>query len=287
MMKRVFPFLLAIVIVILVAAAGCGTSGSSPILYHEVRFQVEPANSGIGQATFSVISLNADGVPFGFANGTTFTTTGAFNFYLDGAAPPYSATFVQQGDAPILVSVFIDRNLVSGDNVSTGPGSTVTVGPIDLGTPGPPAPAGPLVRFDVCAPFPGLGTCSTTNPTDLPPGKQGTCSGSPSTFCSTDPAAMDCPSPQTCITVSAGTFGVPYNGSIGDSFMSHLLESDSSRQTPAIYFLQDARDTANGIFGSISGQFLQGQLFIDNQLQETKSGGGTGTGSGIRLQKDL
>jgi hypothetical protein len=251
MMRRVRSCLLTIVSVTLIAVSGCGTSGSNPVLYHEVRFQVEPAAAG--QATFSVVALDADGVPFGFPDGTTFTTTGAFNFYLEGSAPPYSGTFVQEGTATISVSVFIDRNLVSGGNTTHGPNTSVTVGPVDLGTPGSPPPQGPLVRFDICAPGPDSGTCSTTNGPGLP-------------------------------AVPAGNFGIPYKGSIGDEFMSHLLESDVSRTTPAIYFLQNARDSANGIFTPISSQFLQAQLFVSDVLEQTTSGT---TSDNLILRKDL
>jgi hypothetical protein len=117
------------------------------------------------------------------------------------------------------------------------------------------------VRFDVCAPAPTSGSCSTTNAPGLPP-------------------------------VPAGLFGIPYTGQIGDQYMSHLLQDSPTdtnppRTTPAIYFLQNARDSANGLFGSLSGQFLQAQLFVNNQLEQTEAGTGSGTGSNIRLHKDL
>lgn len=228
--------------------SGCGTSGSNPVLYHEVRFQVAPASTGI--ATFSVESLNANGTGYGFPAGTTFTTTGAFNFYLDGAAPPYAGTFVQVGTAPITVSVFYDRNLVSGGNTTTGDGTQVTA--TALGTPGPSTPKTPLVRFDICAPaFESGGACSTAD-----------VSGGPA--------------------VSAGTFGIPYRGSIGDAAISHLLPSDSTRTTPGIYFLENTNDSANGYFLPISGQFVQAQLFVNSSLQDTVSGTGD-----LSLRQDL
>ena len=246
MTKRARPLLLAIAAATLVTA-GCGTSGSSQVLYHEVRFQVAPASTG--QGTFSVDALVADGVVFNFPAGTTFTTTGAFNFYLEGAAPPYSGTFVQQGTAPITASVFVDRNLVNEGNPTSGDGTTVTVTALDQGTPGVPPSQGQLVRFDICAPPPDSdGKCSTTNVSGVP----------------------------------AGIVGIPYNGSIGDEFMSHLLYIDATLTTPGIYFLQNARDSANGFFGSVSGQFLQAQLFLDSALQQTVSGTNE-----LKLRKDL
>jgi hypothetical protein len=255
MTRHAVPLLVAIAGTALTAAAGCGTSGSAPTLYHEVRFQVVPATTG--QATFSVDSLVAGGTAFGFPTGTTFTTTGTFNFYLEGAASPYSGTFTQQGPDPITVTVYIDRSLVSGDNTSQGSGVPLFVGPVSQGAqvpppPGTPLPQAPMVRFDVCAPAPGNSVCSTMN----------TSAGA---------------------TAPAGSFGIPYSGSIGDQFFSHLLYNDPTRTTPGIYFLQNPQDSANGIVASASGQLLQLQLFIDGALHQTAAG----TGNDVQVREDL
>jgi len=227
----------------LLVAAGCGTSGSSPTLYPEVRFQVQ-SNTG-GTTTFSVPSLVGNGTTFTFGSGATFTTSSFFSFYLEGAAPPYSGTFVQESDdAPITVRVFINESSLGPGTVTTGKGSMITV--TAEGTPGPPAAPAQQVRFDVCAPLPGGGPCSTTGDSGVP--------------------------------------GIPYTGSIGDQFMSHLLSSDTTRQTPAVYFLVNARDSANGIFSPVSGQFLQVQLWINDALEQSESGTNS---NDLILQKDL
>lgn len=241
MMQRGYRFLLVMASGLLVAG-GCGTSGSSPTLQSEVRFQVQ-SNTG-GVATFSVPSLVGNGNSFTFGSGATFATSGVFSFYLEGAAPPYSGTFVQEGDTPITVRIFINDSSLGPGTVTSGNGTMVTV--TAEGTPGTPTVPAPQVRFDVCAPLGGSGACSTTGDSGIP--------------------------------------GIPYSGSIGDQFMSHLLPSDNTRLTPAVYFLANPRDSANGIFSPISGQFLEVQLWIDNSLEQSESGTKS---DDLILRKDL
>ena len=222
--------LMLIASVTLIAAAGCGTSGSNPVLFAELRFEVTPTQAG--SATFSVESLVANGSTFGFPDHTVFTTTAPFSFYLEGAAPAYSGAFARVGDAEITVRVFRERILVTEDSTDGAAKPIAAVSAVvGQGTPTvtPSAPM-QLVRFDVCAPVVFNGACSTTG--------------------------------------DAGLFGIPYSGTLGDPFTTHLLNG----QTPSIYFLPGARDSANAVFRSASTQFLEAQLFVDNELRQTASG---------------
>lgn len=141
-------------------AAGCGESGSNPVLYSEVLFQVVPAEGG--QASFSVNELVAGGVSYPVGTDTVFAITQPFSFFLEGAAPPYRATVVRNGSANITVRAFRNEAQVSEASTTAEKESATVVVMVSGQSPEPlpPTPANPAVRFDVCAPL--STSCSTS-----------------------------------------------------------------------------------------------------------------------------
>jgi hypothetical protein len=76
--------------------------------------------------------------------------------------------------------------------------------------------------------------------------------------------------PGTCFTEGdSGVFGLPFTATVGDAFQTHLLGS----LTPSVYFLEGARESANGVFrlAPVTGQTLVGQLFINGSLRQTQA----------------
>lgn len=68
-----------------------------------------------------------------------------------------------------------------------------------------------------------------------------------------------------------GPTGRAFTGNIGDAFVSHILsqlESKDAATTPAIIFLEDARDRVSGIFRGLTDQRLRGELYIDGDLAD-------------------
>ncbi|MGD0947282.1 MAG: hypothetical protein ABSA52_07605 [Candidatus Binatia bacterium] len=210
--------------------AGCGTTGSSPTLYQEVQFQVLPS----GQSTFTVNELDVGGVRHTFPAGTSFTASSTFYFYFENAPPPYSGTFTLESGGDVTVKLFITpTNSAKASDTTSGPGSTVTVstGASPSSMPATPIPPTEEVRFDVCVPSLTPGTCFT----------QG----------------------------DSGIFGLPFTGTVGDAFQTHLL----SGFTPSIYFLEGAQENANGVFRltPVTGDTLVVQLFINGSLRQTQA----------------
>ncbi|MFI5398151.1 MAG: hypothetical protein ACHQ9S_21660 [Candidatus Binatia bacterium] len=137
-----------------ILAVGCGTTGSAPTTFPEVRFKVLP-HAG---ATFTAV-LVAGGVQHTFP--AAFTATAEFDFILENAAPPYGGTFTLVEGAEIDVTLS-----VKGAPTDLGPIKIDAINsPVDIGTVTPtPSPTPSLeVRFDVCTP-------SGTNPSCLTPG---------------------------------------------------------------------------------------------------------------------
>ena len=64
----------------------CGTSGTNPTLFPEVRFEVSPATQGT--ATFMVESLTSGGIKYDLPPDAVFTATAPFSFLLENAPPP-------------------------------------------------------------------------------------------------------------------------------------------------------------------------------------------------------
>lgn len=160
------------------------------------------------------------------------------NFLLENAPPPYEGTFVQTGSGQIRVELFMTGQTSSFTGSTSGQGTTVTA---ILGEPlnplRTPTAANPEVRLDLCVVAPNMSSCSPTDGSGIP--------------------------------------GAGITGTLGDAFISHVLSLPCPQvagpcdQTPAIYFIEDARDMVNAVFASQGGQTLYVQLFINGELLQS------------------
>lgn len=240
-------------------SSGCGTSGSNPPDQPELYYQIIPATGG--QATFTVQSLFDNNVSFVSLNNPpnpmTYTIIAPFTIALENATVPYAGTFTAiESD----VTVILSEQPVAGNPPISVQGTTSAGNPtvsliVPVPTPGmtsPPTPgaAFPEIRVDVCAPSPGTSSCL---------GNSG----------------------------SVGTAGIPFNGSIGDSFTSRLLGNPNNPSappvTPTVYFFEGPQDTINVALQTVvSTPPLLVQLFINGQLSQSTSGTGN-----LTLRQDL
>jgi hypothetical protein len=240
MMRRGCLLMLVLGAAVALNALGCGVSGSEPVLFSEVRFDVVPN----GQATFTVDELDAAGVRRSLPDSATpsglreFTVSGVISFVFLNIGPPYVGIFsITPDSADISVHLNIDGADVAVD-VTTGAAKPQAMVASGLGTGTPiPLTSPQEIRFEVCAPVPGASTCLAASP-------------------QADP----------------GVFGVSFSGTIGDPFTSHILGSSNPSVSafpvaPAIYFLENASQSVNGAFRSlVPDQALQAQLFVDGAL---------------------
>jgi hypothetical protein len=221
---------------------GCGTTGSRPTLYPEVRFEVDPVPASV---TFRVDALVAGGVQHTFPADMVFTASGPFFFYFENAPPPYSGTFTVCGkpngncspagasDGNLHVKLFVPGTTeVHEFNAETLvphiPQVTISSGPISAVT--PPTRE---VRFDLCVPFLTPGTCFTGG--------------------------------------DSGLFSKSFTGTLGDASQTHELFG----ATPSIYFLEGAQDNVDGVFTlDQTGPLFVAQLFIDGILRQTQANTG-------------
>jgi len=234
--------------------SGCGTTGSDPILFPEVRFEVRPS----GQATFTVDALSGGGESYTSVIGQQFTATAPFDFALENAGSPFEGLFRligvcsnnqaqcsvdsecapagscdlggQQITVTLTVISGINQTQVSDATAPGKPTAMVAIGALPAGV--TPLPAHPEVRFDVCAPLPGRATCSTKT--------------------------------------GDGTFGALFSGSFGDPFISYL----TSGATPTIYFYRAPQSNINSVLTRLPLALLGVQLFINGELKETQVGSG-------------
>ncbi len=166
-----------------IGLCGCGQSGSDPLQFPEVRFEVRPS----GPATFRVDSLVGGGATHSSVLGQQFSATSAFAFTLENAGGPFEArvTRLSGGEITVTLTVVAVTGQVQVTD-STGPGKETAVvmatGPAPVVTPGA---FHREVRLDVCAPTTGATSCG----------------------------AVDDP----------GIFGVAFTGTLGDLFTSHPL----------------------------------------------------------------
>jgi len=215
-------------------ADGCGTSGSKPIFFAEVIFQVAPTRGGA--AMFSVDSIVAGGIEHKLPG----TFTAPFNIVLENAAPPYEGRFIRAGDSDISVRLIrIPATGLTETDVTdeTGIGKdTAVVAATELGVvAATPAVPNPEVRFNVCAPFDRVSNCFPD---------QGT-NGLPFN----------------------GTLGDAFvTRLIGAS-------TRFTPTTPSIYFLEGARDSVNAVLRG-TGYLLRIELVVNQQIRQTGTGGG-------------
>lgn len=94
-----------------------------------------------------------------------------------------------------------------------------------------------------------------------------------------------CSPPASDAGCGGGPIGREFTGNIGDAFVSHILselESNDSATTPAVVFLENARDRVSGIFRGLTDQLLRGELYIDDELVDAQNSTGD-----VVLDKDL
>lgn len=226
---------LLIAFVVACAVSGCGESGSDPPLYPEVQFEVRPRS---GKAKFVVESLTAENV--------------VHNEFPDPADPSRPTEFTTTGlfsfyllnaappysgrfratEGEIEVTLYV-RGKQEGIRGEESNG-TVVVPP---GAPPPPANTSPSkeIRIDVC------GVLANQ------------ASGSSSCNTAADPP---------------GTFGIVYDGSVGDPYITRTAQGP----TPAVYFLENAEATVNGVFTASPGGHLNVFLIIDHDVHDIASG---------------
>jgi len=215
-------------------AHGCGTSGSKPIFFAEVIFEIAP--SAGGEAQFTVESISAGGVKHDVPE----TLTAPFNIVLENAAPPYEARFKRAGSEEI--SVHLIRIPATGlietqvtDSTDAGKDTaivTATEPDAVAVTPGIPNPE---VRINVCAPFDQVSGCF--------PG-EGT-NGLP----------------------FAGTLGDAFITRL------IVASAAFSPMTPSIYFLEGARDSVSAVLRGV-GNLLRIELVINGTLRQASAGTG-------------
>ncbi|MCK6554880.1 hypothetical protein L6Q96_09920 [Candidatus Binatia bacterium] len=232
-MKR--AALACVLVLLLAGASACGEGGSNPATYPEVRYQVEPLE---GTATFEVESLAGGQIEYTSLAGTVFTATSVFNFVLEGAGPPYSGRFKQVGEGAIRVRLVVTGGGADLFRISDGPGSTIT---LQTAANNPPAlrPPDPEVRFDVCAPVPGVFSCYVDDE-------------------------------------QPGTFGIQFSGTMGDIDTTHQLGQRSAADpvptTPSIYFLQKPQEAVSAVFRSTNSNELVARLYIDGKQESVAAG---------------
>ena len=138
----------------------CGSSNDDPPLYAEARFEVT-ASAG-GAAPFSVNRIVVGGRAFVFPEGTVFTNTETFTFFVENSPGPFYGSFTRAGDADITVRLFRQpsESFVDTDSTSdTKETAVVSFG----GAVDPAAPVeSPMVRFDFCVPIDGSSDCDVT-----------------------------------------------------------------------------------------------------------------------------
>ncbi len=234
---------------VILGAAGCGTSGSEPPLFPEVRFEVSPVQGAQPPFQFIAERFDIGGVEHTDLAGTTLTATGIFRFIFENAAPSYCGRFKQVGATAVTVHLLQEGGPEVAPSTS-GDGTEVTACILGSPTPMPTAP-NPEVRFDVCAQsVPGV-VCAAAGPEG--PGK----------------------------------FDVPFSGVIGDPFVTYLLGTASSTanapvSTPVIYYFEGASQSVNAVFTGFNQATIQVQLLINGQLSQNVAGNGN-----LTIQQDL
>jgi len=231
--------------IVALAISGCGESGSNPVLFPEAIYAVTQSGGGV----FAVDFVDGGGVRHMVPANVQFSGASTFAFHILGAPTPFNGSFKR----------------ISGGDMEVG--LTVTeqpsVGPLFTGCCQTTEQICQSCSTDADCPV--ATSCVYNIPSGPGPG--------PVPRASPDIRVDVCaPSPGTSscsLSGDAGVFGQPFSGTVGDQFTTHLVNG----ATPSVYFLTSARDTLSAVLRG-SGQLLQVQLFIEDQLKE--SGSGTG-----------
>jgi hypothetical protein len=153
-MMKPSSLLLCVCGLVATLSVACGTSGSKPTSFPEVRFRVRPS----GTAKFTA-ELRTNGVRHTFPAGTTFTASSNFDFYLEGAAPPYGGTFTLAPDSPGGLDVVLT---VTGQSEQTATADAAHPEAV-VGDATAAAPPSLEVRFHVCLPLTDFSTCFSSS----------------------------------------------------------------------------------------------------------------------------
>jgi hypothetical protein len=220
----------------LLGLAACGTSGHDRPQYPEVRFQIEPVGGGGGDFRFLLDALFINDRYETYLTGTEFAATGPFHIVLENAQPAYGARFTRGDGSPdvnVTLSVVSASNQTSVTDSTLAAKDTATVAIGGL-PPDPNDRETSEVRFHVCVPSPDRDACFSDT--------------------------------------GSGTPGIPFTGTIGDAFSSHLINGT----TPSVYFLQNAQDTVNAAITRLgsTGPALRVELYIDGTLEDIDTGSG-------------
>jgi hypothetical protein len=232
-------FLLALALgVVATVLSACGTSGSNPVLFPEVRFEVIP----LGPTTFQVESLVAGGVDHDSVYGKDFTATAPFVFVVENAAPPYAGVFKRTGSGAyggdFTVNLRVTGQIEQSDSTATGKNTA------EVGTNPPPTPgarSSPEVRIDVCAPSANGSSCFT-------PGDSGIFG-----------------------IGFTGNLGDPFTTHLLPGPCPTTADLYCTA-TPSIFFLEEARDSVNAVFNGPLAPSLLAQLFVNGDPRLSTSG---------------
>lgn len=252
----------------------CGESGSEPELYSEVQYRVSQDGGG----TFSLLSLSAGGRRRRISPEAVYSTQGPVRFLVEGAPSPYTAEFCRRSGGEMAVAFTADSTNLPGQvrlnfettGVAGHCAATATIcsatnsgsacqRDADCG-------AGEACEKRLSVVFPAGDIDVAALPEADPDVRFETCVPIGSTPCT---VAGNPPS-----TI----YGRIASGSVGDIESTYLVSDD----TPSVYFLFNARAAVNGIFRAAGNETMQAQLYVDNRLRATESGGGD-----VIIRRDL
>jgi hypothetical protein len=249
------------------AVCGCGTSGSNPLPLPEVHFLVTPVGS---PANFRVDSIVTGGIRHPSIESQEYDgITDSIDFVVEGANPPYSASFTRTSAVghEIRVELSFDPAAGLGGDLVDSKVTSATVDHVTvLSAPGP-VPRLPALetRVDVCSIASGSPSCLTTDTI----GKQPV----------TDP----------------GAFGPIFSGTIGDAFGTHVITgplrcmgitcTNVLPSSPTIYFLEGAQESVTAVYTPLTlGQTMVARLYLNGVFTQGEAGA---TGSDVIIRKDL
>jgi len=236
-MRLITPrFMAAPLLGLMLGLGACGTSGHDRPQYPEVRFKIEPVGGGSANFRFLLDALFANDRYEIYLTGTEFVATGPFHIVLENAQTAYGGRFTRGDGSPdlnVTLSLVSAASQTSVSDSTLGQKDTASVA-IGGAPPDPGDRDTSEVRFHICVPSPDSDACFSDT--------------------------------------GSGTPGIPFTGTIGDAFSSHLINGT----TPSVYFLQGAKDTVNAAITRLgsTGPSLRAELYIDGALKDTDTGTG-------------